>query len=315
MKILVILASGIGNSILFSPVISALKKNHPHSQIDIFAYNYVFAEPFRGSDLVDRIYYFEGFKTILKLKKQKYDVSITAFPSNKWQFNLFAFLVDAKERLTHSYEIGRIKTLSFLQNKKIPADEKLHDVEQNLNLLKMLNLPILGDKMVFFKILEENELFAQDFIKKNHLNGKYLIGIHPGSGNIEYKIAPLEKFSEIVRREINTNSAILLFGSKDERKIKEELKSILEKNNKNPIYTIETSLKNTASLIKKCDIFISNDTGLMHIASTSKNTKIIALFNGTNLIRTRPYAKNAELVILSENKLRYPFWNTSAKKR
>jgi ADP-heptose:LPS heptosyltransferase len=46
-KILIILASGIGNSILFGPTLKALRKNKPDAQIDIFAYKKAFAEPFK----------------------------------------------------------------------------------------------------------------------------------------------------------------------------------------------------------------------------------------------------------------------------
>jgi ADP-heptose:LPS heptosyltransferase len=303
MKILILLASGIGNSIMFSPTLSELKKNYPDSQIDIFAYKKAFAEPFSGSKIINKIYNYNGIKTILKLRKNNYDVSLTAFPSNRWQFNLFAFLVGAKKRLTHSYHIGKIQTLSFLQNYKILADEKILDVDQNLNLLKLLNLKLPSKKEVSFFIDKKNKEFAEKFIEKNKLKNKKLIGVHPGSGPLEYKRVPTSKFAELIKKNSNKDSVVLIFGSPDESKIKKDL----QKKIKNKNYIIETNLKDTAALIKQCNLFITNDTGLMHIASTSKKTKIIALFNGTSYSRTSPYTKNAEIIILKENTLEYPF--------
>src|SRR3989344_5606965 len=167
MKILIILASGIGNSILFSPTLKQLRKSLPNAQIDLFAYKPAFAEPFKGSNLSNNIINYQGPSTLLRLRKQHYDISITAFPSNKWQFNVFAFLVGAKQRITHSYKVGRISTLSFLQNRKILANENLHDVEQNLNLLKLLNIKAPKKRELFFQISKDNEKWANNFIKEN----------------------------------------------------------------------------------------------------------------------------------------------------
>lgn len=310
MKILIILASGIGNSILFSPTLRELRKNFPQVIIDIIAYKNPFVEPFKESNLVNNIYNFYGSSTILKLRKNKYDISITAFPSNKWQFNMFAFLVGAKRRITHSYKVGN--TFAFLQNVKVPADEKLHDVEQNLNLLNPLKIKLPKKPQLYFHISEENKEFAKNFIKKNKLNKKYIIGVHPGSGPLDFKRAPIEKFVELIKKYHKKRTTILIFGGLEEKIIKDHLGNILRDLNYSYIF-IEESLKNTATLIRKCNVFITNDTGLMHIASTSLITKVIALFHGTNPTRTRPYTKNAEVIILRKNKLKYPFWSTRAE--
>lgn len=310
MKILIILASGIGNSILFSPTLKELRKNHKNAKIDIFAYKKQFAEPFKDSKLTNKIHIYEGIKTALKLRKEKYDISITAFPSNKWQFNLFAFLIGAKKRLTHSYKVGKIKTLSFLQNLKIPADEKLHDVEQNLNLLKLLSIRIPKNNELFFHISKNNRSFADNFIKKNRLKGRYLIGIHPGSGPLSWKKAPDKYFLDEIPKINNTkikNSFILIFGGPEENEIKERFHNLIKTSK-----IIEENLKNTAALIRKCDYFLTNDTGLMHIAVAMKKPKITAFFNGTNPIRTAPYTKNAKIIMLKQNKLKYPFLSTNA---
>jgi ADP-heptose:LPS heptosyltransferase len=304
MKILVILASGIGNSILFGPTLITLRKNFPKAKIDIFSYKPQYSEPFKGSDFINNIIYYSGFKSLISLRRKKYDVSITAFPSNKWQFNLFVFLVGAKKRITHSYKFSKFKTLSFLQNIKIPANEKLHDVDQNLNLLKSLKLKLPKEKNLIFHLSKENKEYANEFIEKNNLEKSNIIGIHPGAGPIQYKKAPIKKFIELIRKNITKNSVLFVFGTKEEIS---EKKEILKLPNS---FNIETNLKNSAALIKKCNLFITNDTGLMHIASTSQKTKIIALFNGTTYSRTRPYTKNSEVIILRKNILKYPFRST-----
>jgi len=309
MKILIVLASGIGNSILFGPTLKALRKNFDNAKIDIFSYKPSFAEPFVGSDLVNKVIYFEGIKTLFSLRKEKYDISITAFPSNKWQFNLFAFLAGAKKRITHSYNAGKIITLSFLQNCKIPADENLHDVEQNLNLLKLLNINLPTDKELFFKINKENEKYAEEFIEKNNLCGVCLIGVHPGSGPLEFKRAPEKLFINKINSIKNKDKVVLIFGGSEEKEIKEKIKNMI----KIKSFIINENLKNVAALIARCDYFITNDTGLMHIAVAVKKPKVFAFFQGTNPTRTRPYSKKAKLILLKENRLKYPFYSTKAE--
>ncbi len=317
MRILVILASGIGNSILFSPALLSLRKAYPKACIDIFARKKAFAEPFLGSSIINKIFYYEGLKTFLLLRKQKYDVSITAFPSNKWQFNLFAFLVGAKKRITHSYKVGRFRTLSFLQNCKIPADENLHDVDQNMNLLKSLNMKLTRVNKLHFYIGRKNEKFAEYFIKKNNLKQKYLVGVHTGCNKKnKYRRWPGAHFVELINKLAEQHKKIMLFAGPDEvietdkiyRQIKHQKSIFLVK---------ESDLKNTAALISRCKLFICTDSGLGHIA-TALNVNTLAIFGPAQASRTSPYGRHGNYVSLKlpcSHCLKYPFNSTSTKIR
>jgi len=321
-KILVICASGIGNTILFTPTLKALRENFPHAKITFLVTKQIFAEPVRGSHLVDEIISLDGnlwqkIKTIINLRREKFDYSITAFPSNRWQFNVFAFLAGAKSRITHSYKVGKWRTLSFLQNKKIPAVEDLHDVEQNLNLLKSLGIKLPKDKQPIFHIDEKSREKAKRFWKKNHLEGKFVVGIHPGSGGIgqETKRWPKENFAELADKLIEKKETkILVFGGPEEKELKESIKALSRY--KEDIHLINTPLKQTAALIEQCNLFISNDSGLMHIAVAVKSPKVIGIFGPTNHRRTAPYRKNCYIIRKNFSCgpcLRYPFHSTSSK--
>lgn len=294
---------------MFSPTLVELRKNFPDSKIDIFAYKKQFAEPFVNSYLINDIMVGSSLKSIFKLRKNRYHYCITAFPSNKWQFNLFAFLTGAKERITHSYDIGKFSTLSFLQNRKIKANEKIHDVDQNLNLLSLLGVNIPKNKKLYFDLQESNLKYARDFIKKMNLTNKVLVGIHPGSGPLKFKRVDDGFFIKKINSIKEKDKAVLIFGGPEEIDIKERLNSKIKDS-----IIVDTSLKNTASLISKCKYFITNDTGLMHMAATVNVPNITAFFKGTNYSRTRPYSKSAEVIILEENKLKYPFWSTKVTK-
>lgn len=319
-KILVICASGVGNTILFTPTLNAIRRARPKAKITLFVTNPIFAEPVKGSQLVDEIITFydksllNKIRLIIKLRLKKYDCSITAFPSNKWQFNLLAFLIGAKKRISHSYKVGGIKTLSLLQNVKVPVNETLHDVDQNLNLLKPLKISSPQEKRLLFFLSEKEKESAEKFWRENNLNDNFVVGIHPGSGGIEQedKRWPLDKYIKLCNRLIKKEKAkILIFGGQGEEKLKNQIKNSVVKNQS---FVINSSLKLAAALIQKCNLFIANDSGLMHIAA-AKGVKTIGIFGPTNYKRTAPYGENCYIVrkkFPCSPCLTYPFYSTSS---
>ena len=106
-KIIIIAVSGIGNAILFTPTLVNLRKKFPKSRIVIFSRNKAIADIFEGSGYADKIITFDNYniikrlQTLIKIRSQKFDYSITAFPSNKFQFNILAFIIGARKRITH----------------------------------------------------------------------------------------------------------------------------------------------------------------------------------------------------------------------
>jgi heptosyltransferase-2 len=322
-KILLICASGIGNTILFTPTLEILRKEIK-AKITLFVTKQGFAEPISGSRLVDEIIIidndkslFEKIKNIINLRREKFDYSITAFPSNRWQFNFFAFLVGAKKRITHSYKVDKLRTLSFLQNVKVPAVEKLHDVEQNLNLLRALNINSKKKKReLLFYVNREAKEFATEWFKKNKISKKdFLVGIHPGcKRSTKYRRWPKENFVKIINNLIKRKMKILLFAGPDEI---EEVTWIYNqyKEQDNVFLIKEKSLKHAAALIVKCRMFICTDSGLGHIAAALR-VPTLAIFGPALPSRTRPYGKYGHYISSTPpypHYPKYPFQSSSTK--
>ena len=327
-KILTISLSGIGNTILFTPFLNCLRKNYPEAEIDFLTLNQTMADVVSGSSLVDNIFVlskrqFRIFKILWQLRRKQYDYSIAAFPSNKWQFNVLAFLIGATNRVTHRYNYGKLKTLSFLQNKKILAIEGIHDVEQNMNLLKIFGVNVKNEerKLIFY-ISDENKKFAKEFLVENQLENKFLVGIHPGAGGFYKgwqgfaKRWSEENFAKLCDTLIEEKDAkVLIFGGPEEIGLKNKVRSLAK--HKEDIIIIDESLKHTAAIIGKCNLFISNDSGLMHVAATF-NVPTIGIFGPTNYKRTAPYGKNCHFIrrdLSCGSCLIYPFHSTSSKIR
>lgn len=313
MKILCISFAGMGNTLLFTPTLRKLKQNIRDIKIDFLVRDNPMAEILKNNKDVNEIFLtgngkIGALKTILKLRNKKYDYTITVFPSNKWFYNLIPFLIGAKNRVTHSYKVGKLLTLSFLQNKKIEAIEGISDLRNNLNILKSFNIKFSENyKRVILDISKSEQNFANKFLRKYSIkNSHNIIGVHPGCGGFYQfgKRFPISTFIKYIKKYKNPNTKILIFGGAEENELKKELNEKLD--NKSIIVNTKNVME-TAALIRRCNLFISNDSGLMHIAAAF-SIKQIAFFGPTNPTRTAPLNKNAKMIQDKGFKiLKYPF--------
>jgi len=231
-KIIILCLSAIGNTILFTPTLKVLRKRFPKARIDMLVREKTFAEVLKGSRFVDNIYIIKERKGVLKkmnlflkLRKNKYDISINAFPSNRLGFNVVAFLIGARTRITHGYNNSKLKTLSFLQNKKIKANPSIHDVEQNFNFLKLFGVDINKEKKeLIFYISKKDKDFARQFFKKNKIK-KPIVALQPGASILApYREWPKENFIKLADMLIEKlDITVLVFEGPDEPGIANEI--------------------------------------------------------------------------------------------
>lgn len=305
-KIMILGSIGIGNLLLFSPALKALKKEFPNAHITFIVLKKSFEQLYEHSPDVDEIIIVEKklypgvwgkIKLISELRKKKFDVSITTFPANRFEYNLLPFLSGAKLRIAHKYNLKVLTSLSFLQNHRVPVDYTIHDLEQNLNLLKGLDMDFNGERRLYINVTEENRKEAEQFLEKNGLkNKKLIIGFHPGSSverGMIMKRWDKKKYAELAQRIVKKyDASVLIFGGNDE----DELKAYIKESAGEGVLNVSgLSLMDTAALIGKCSLFISNDSGLMHVAA-AMDVKTIALFGLSDPLRTAPYGDKHTVV-------------------
>ncbi len=320
-KVLIISVSGIGNTILQSPLINTLL-NQENFIIDILFGNSSMASVFGGDKRINAIFILpkslmKKILLIFRLKRRHYALSFACFPSNRYEFNLLPFLIGAKKRIIHAYKVGKYRTLSFLSNTKISVNEHLHDVEQNLNLLKAINInpSTINPKLIFWTT-DEATHFAHNFFLEKGLNTNKTIGIHMGCKASEsYKRWPAEKFIAIINK-LNTidGFSCLLFEGPDEQELTEFVHHHLDDKSKNLIIR-EHDLGKVAALIKRCGLFLNCDSGLGHVAAALE-VPTLAIFGPTMHSRTAPYGPYGHYFSLDLpecNCYKYPFYSTSSK--
>ena len=298
-NILIIMMGGIGNMIFLTPALKALRKALPSSSFCFLLGPYGAEKAIQGSDLIDKNIVIEPEKykglagyvrLIRELKKERFTLSITSTGTNPVKSGLLCLLSGIKFRSGEN--VGR---KGFFYNFRIPFDKDNHEVESNIQLVQSLGIEV-KDRSLFVQKSEEDRNFARDFFIRHGLEGRLVIGIHPGSGvhQAGFKRWPKERFSQLADQLISDlEAAVILFGGADEVELADEIKKTMR--SEPIVMSGKTSLSQTAALVENCRLFISNDSGLLHVAG-AVNTPAIGIFGPTDPKRTGPYSASSIVI-------------------
>jgi len=275
-KILIIQTAFLGDVILTLPMVQVLKKEYPDCAIDflcipsteiLFKHNTLINKLIvydkRGDDSFGRV------KS--EIKNNNYDVVIS--PHRSARSALITYFSKAKKRISFDKS-----SLKFLYNNKIPYVAGIHEIQRNLSLLKPLG--INEDRIIkpelFLSDEEKNKV--DSIFKEENLSDEKLIALAPGSVWFT-KRYPKEKFVKVLNLLSKDNTKVFLIGGKDDIELGEYLMSSSQ--NKNIMNTIgKLNVLESAELIKRCEVLITNDSAPLHIAN-SVGTKVISMFGAT----------------------------------
>ncbi len=274
-RILLIRLEHVGDVLMTTPAIRALRKRFPKAGIDVLVRDFtapilqknknvsnviVWNAPWLSS-LGKRESWASVKQMIRKLKKNRYDVAIDFHgdPRNI----LFASMV-AK------YRVGfGCRGFGFLLNKTVPY--KNHVIDRNLALAKALGA-ISSDRTMELALTSSDEKFAESAIKGI---SKPVI-ISPGSGKKEKNWLE-ERWAEVADRLIEEKGAtIVLTGSRGETEMVKSLQNKISHPEKVLNLCGKTSLFQLAAVIKHSKLLLSPDSGPVHIAR-AMNTPLLEL--------------------------------------
>lgn len=307
-KILILALSGIGDALMFTPSIKLIRDNYPNAIIDALVMHLPVKEIYENLNMLNNVIYYEfmkngvlkSLKFILGLRK-KYNYTINVYPSNRKEYNIISFLIGAKWRGAISYLRKNYVEFGFLNNVTIKENDLLHNVEENIKLTeKLFKIKCSSISNLIFNLKPQDLIFAESYILEKNINNKLLIGMHAGcsllKNHIKRRWEP-EKFAELSKYLIaNKNAVVLLFGGPDELELNKYIKQLV--NNENLIIVNTKNISRSAALIKKCNYFITNDSGLMHIAA-AMNVFVIPIIGPTSLNYIKPWLCNYKAITLN----------------
>jgi len=297
-KFLILPLYGIGDTLMTTPAIEVLKKSIDCRIVNLCMFKSTY-EVLKNNPFIDELIYFpfleKGVLNSLKFifSLEKFDCSINFYPSNRKQYNILSFLTGAKIRLGHRYFKRDLMELNFLKNKTLKEDPNLHNVEENLRLLELLGIRITDTgKMKIY--LKKEEIEQGKILVKSMSEKDIKVGVHTGTSSFKghrQKRWPVDKFLILINNlpEID----FFLFGTDEE---KTENDFILNNAKyRNVIVIQNNSIREVASIISHMNAFISNDSGLMHLAA-SLGVPVVAIFGPTNPAWVSPWGVKHKIV-------------------
>ena len=279
-KILIIRLSSIGDIILASPLIRLLKTKFPPAQID-FVIKKIYFDLVSDNPYLNDIKVLDtnsGFQSLRQLKREiraaNYDLIIDIHK------NFRSFFLRFASGAKNVKKYNKMRWQRFLLIKtKINLYPGITPVYKRY-LRSVADLGIVDDNkgLEFFISSDVQERIQKDLRKRGLAIRKYTIGIAPGAGFATKRWFP-ERFAEIADvLQQEYNASIILFGDKNDLQISQIVITSMQSKAIN--ITGEYSLMESAAALNCCDIVISNDTGLMHLAS-ALGKKVVAIFGAT----------------------------------
>ncbi len=284
-KILVIRLSSLGDILLVTPVVRALKNKNPGISID-FLLREEYSDALKLNNNLDNLYFYKRdgrFKAGLleSLKMNKYD---------------FVFDLQNNYRSREICSALKVKTFRFFKH----SLDKFLLVNFKINRLKNTKqIPFRYAGTIGELALDERgiDLYTDKFPDKIISGKNNLIGFCPGARHFT-KRWPADYFVKLGNLLTQYGFTVLLFGGKSDRQLCSEISGQITTS-----YDLSNNndLLQTVADMKSCKIIVGNDSGLIHAAS-STNAKIIVIFGST--VREFGFAPfNCDHLILENNLL------------
>ncbi len=290
----------LGDLLAGVSVFRAIKEKYPDSHITLIVSPFNYPGMIKNKFL-DRIFIFDKkklynpyyFSRFISLLKEGYDVTLVPVTvSISFTSNLIARLSRAKIRIGAKSLDGKKNDSAFFFDRRVEIDWRKHPdsnvSERSLDIIRPFGITTNDYRSEI--TFDENDLkAARKFIESfRNSNNNLLMGLHVGAGKPQNRWS-LYKYSALIQRlKENYKADLYLTGSSGDR---EEIKFVTENVPfKLPVF-INRKIPEVAALISLSDLFISNDTGIMHVAGTTK-TPQISIFGPTNPLNWAPIGEN-----------------------
>lgn len=303
--VLVVRTAYIGDVVMTLPILRPLRELFPGARITFLTSSGA-KDLFKDNPCVDSVFPYDAFwfypggglKKYLgflkALRKKRYDLVIEARGDIR---DIFFIAYLSRSRYRVSYNVGGG---GFLLTHVVPFKEVRHKVEYHLDMVRFLGAS--ADKLDWGLAASGNEVKkAIEALGNGTGGGPIAAGIHPG-GRKGLKCWGAEKFALLADRLVREVGARVYFtGSAHEASLVEEILGRMSC--KGVSLAGKTDIRTSAAVIGRLDVFITNDSAPLHLASAQK-TPTVAIFGPSKSNETGPYG-NAHRVVEKDFPCRY----------
>ena len=282
-KILLRLPNWIGDAVMASPVLATL--SHYFDGIALIGRPHVLGL-FAACPKLEKAYpLLPGNKRLFSLAKElkgRYEAGILL--PNSLSSALLFFLARLKARAGYNTDARRL----FLTHAVKKPEKPVHQRDYYLHLLEKLGFEIKErDYRLFLpeKAKERARLFLSNLPRP-------WVGLAPGAAFGPAKKWPVSRYRALAFHLRRLGFSVLVLGSKEEAPAGEEItKDLPRSRNLCGLLDLATS----SAVISLLDLFVSNDSGLMHVAAALKVPQV-AIFGSTSPEASGPINPKAQVV-------------------
>ncbi len=298
-KILIRSTNWIGDAIMTTPAVRTIRQNFPDADITLLALPWV-ADVFAACPHIDHIFIYhkngryQGLRGKIRLaadlRAEHFDLTILL--QNAFEAALITTLARIPVRAGYTTD-GRGILLTHGIHKHPDIGSK-HQVHYYQEMLRGLGLQPGPDSLELF--LEPSAIQEAEALLEKAVQGREvpIIGLNPGAAYGPAKRWPVRKYGELGRQlAIATDGLILIFGTEEDREAAAEISEAADERVLD--LTGKTSLALALACIDRCQVFVTNDSGLMHVAA-ALHTPLVAIFGSTDHIATGPYSDKATII-------------------
>lgn len=311
-NILVVRTDRMGDVVLTTPALKALREAHPQARISILvsAYTKAIVE---GNPCVDEVLVDDRKRThrgwigfwrlVFDIRRRKFDAAVLYH--TKRRTNWLCFFAGIPYRLGYKNDkCGFLLTDAVLDERHYG---RKHEAQYCLDLVRYLE-GVPSDVLIkspeelaadlYVSAQPRAEAWAEETLKDMKVPGKRrLIAIHPGASDPS-KRWPEHCFAELIGQlVVKYESRIVLIGAGDITSLARTIASLVQ----DSVFDLtgKTDVSQLASLLKRCDLLISNDSGPVHLA-VGVGTPVVSIFTrnqpGINPARWKPLGKGSKVV-------------------
>ena len=298
-RVLVVRLRSIGDTVLSTPSLAALKRFLPHAEIDILLEDWV-APVLDGSPHVDNVITMERgsvaarARVAARLRARRYDVVYNLHGGTT------ATLLTRATGATHrvGYETYQY---SWLHNHRSPASSflwgrnKTHSVEQQLALLGWTGVPVSDRPPTHLKVTNAADTKIAERLRAQPIDAAPFVVIHPAAAFATKQWAA-NNFACVADALAGQNFNIVAISAPNELAVVEALQ---QESNAEILPLTNLSLPEVTALLARARLFVGNDSGIAHMAAAVE-TPAVVIFGSSNTAHWQPWARAPAEFVLEE---------------
>lgn len=287
----------LGDMLCAVPLLRALRATYPDAHIALLA-RPLNSEVLRGARWLDEVIVYDKRKFLQSplavirfarsLKARRFDlVLVPATVAMSVSSDVIAFFSGCRRRIGPGSLAGRRNITGYLYNVRVDLDWQrdptTHQTRRNLDIASKLVLEDVRQELEI-GFTDEEIRNGADFLAAHRASRPLVVGFHPGAAKIPNRW-DASRFAEIANRAAEIHGAHILItaGPDDDEPLREMTLNLANE------HTVlqNQPIRFVASVLRACDLYVTNDTGMMHVAAAT-GTPTLSLFGPTDPLQWAP---------------------------